>query len=151
MNNNEKKFDISDLKIRILIISLTSIILISLFTFINSPWPKERPTTVPYCWGGAKVVDENGKQIRGIPVSDDLTIENVSITLINVTSMVSSFHELSEIRFTCKNTSFIVIYYDKNKDGKLDNGDHFVVLGQTEGCVMKLIHVTGKSIAEISF
>lgn len=147
----ERKTNRSDLKLRIMAIVIITLVLTMIFTLISSPWPKEQVTTVPLCWGGAAIVNENGKQIAGAPVADNTLIENVSITLINASSMTSSSHELSEMRFTCKNTSFTVIYFDDNKDGNLDNGDHFVVLGQTEGCIMKLIHVTGKSISEVRF
>lgn len=98
------------------------------------------------------ILDGNGKEVGGVHTGGEgIPIENISITLVNITSSVSSYHELSEGVFVCKNTSLKLTYEDKNKDDLFNQGDFMHVSGQTPGSVVKIIHITGRSIGEIIF
>ena len=145
LNKKDKSIDNKLLFIGLVIIVLVFIIAFSLFYFQQS---KESEIRYHY---DIPILDENRNEVGGVHIYEEIPIENVSVTLINMTAGIGSSHDLSEKVFICKNTSFMLEYVDDNNDGLFNRGDKMYVSGQTDESMVKFIHSNGKVISSTTF
>jgi hypothetical protein len=106
-------------------------------------------TTAPT---GALSFTENtlGNYTGGIiSLSDQVLISEASITIIDISDGSSSSHEpmKSGVPLTTSG-GMSLTYTDSNSNMKLDAGDVWTITNGAAGDVIKLIHETGKMIAE---
>jgi hypothetical protein len=137
------KIDIKFLKIGIVII-LVIIVIIFLIYYIQKP---TSPRAVHHY--EIRILNTNGEDVGGIHIAWDIKIENITITIIDVSSSVASSYQLSENTFECENSSLTVTYFDDNNDGLFSSGDFLTVSGNEEGDIIKIFdHTTGQTISE---
>jgi PKD repeat protein len=84
-----------------------------------------------------------------IALSDELYISDASITIIDVSTSDSASQDPVQSGVTLQAGSGLnLTYTDSNGNGKMDAGDVWVIKNGASGDVIKLIHKTGKSVAE---
>jgi flagellin-like protein len=131
----------------ILMVAITVVLAAVLYVMVSGMMTGT--TTAPT---GALSFTENtpGNYTGGvISISSETKVVDASVTIIDVsTSASASDDPLESTAVVQAGTGMRLVYTDSNGNLKIDAGDVWTVSNGAAGDVIKLIHKTGKAIAE---
>jgi flagellin-like protein len=131
----------------ILMVAITVVLAAVLYVMVSGMMTGT--TTAPT---GALSFTENtvGNYTGGvISISDTVKISDASVTIIDVSTSASASQDpLASGTALQAGSGLTMTYTDSNGNLKIDAGDVWTISQGAAGDVIKLIHTTGKSIAE---
>jgi flagellin-like protein len=131
----------------ILMVAITVVLAAVLYVMVSGMM--SGTTTAPT---GALSFTENtvGNYTGGvITLSDSVKITDASVTIIDVSTSASASQDpLASATPLQAGSGMTLTYTDSNGNLKIDAGDVWTISNGASGDVIKLVHTTGKSIAE---
>jgi hypothetical protein len=133
----------------VLVVIFIIVPIILAVVFLSSTGVMTGTTTAPT---GALSFTENtpGNYTGGIiSLSDQVDVEDVALTIIDVSSGRSASLDPLEHQGTASVLNGLsCTFYESNQNGNLDAGDIFTIQNGASGDVIRLVFITGRSIAE---